>query len=102
METFQFNTYKEFNDKFSSPEFLSNPELAAKIREAIEKGMQKNTNSVDIFKVAIDDIGIELDISIGKKEWPGALQRSIDIFHKNEQFDEALDTWELLEVAKAW
>ena len=42
------------------------------------------------------------EIALPQKEWMGALKTSLDHYHKNNLVDEQIDTWELLEVVKAW
>lgn len=72
------------------------------IVSGIEKAMQENKSSADLFHITFEDVDTAYDVSISKAEWKHALESCLDHYHQLELADQQIETWKLLEAAKVW
>ena len=72
------------------------------IVKGIKDAMQDNYRTAKLFEISFEGSETAFEIALHQKEWMGALKTSLDHYHKNNLVDEQIDTWELLEVVKAW
>ena len=93
-----FQNTNEFEKLFK----VKDKEVTDAIVNGIQTAMQKNKRSADLFEVSFADTEIGYSISLPIAEWPVALQSCLDHYHALNMTDEQIDTWKLLEAAKAW
>lgn len=98
MVRLDFNSPEEFERLFRSKDL----KVTDAIVSGIEEAMQSNKHSADLFEICFDESDIMYEISLPKKQWSIALQSCLDLYHQREETDKCIDTWKLLEIAKAW
>ena len=98
MVKLHFNSPEEFESLFRSKDIR----VTNAIVDAIKKSMNKNSRTAKLFEVSFEGTEVAYEISLPQKQWVQALQTSLDHYHKSNLVDEQIDTWELIEVIKAW
>ena len=93
-----FKTTEEFEDIFKA----RSKETTDAIKRGIEKAMKSNRKSALLFLVSFETANVAYEISLPQSEWKQALTSCLDYYHIHNHFDEAIDAWELLEIAKVW
>lgn len=99
MQEFEFRNVEEF-EKFFDKVTFTNPDMCEKAVKAIRKGLQDKVNTAHLYKIDISSTSTSLIISLPQSEWSKFLKQVIEIFHQNEKYDLALDTWKLNESLK--
>ena len=98
MVKLHFNSPEEFESLFKSRDLR----ITNTIVKGIKDAMQKNARTAKLFEISFEGSETAFEISLPQKEWKGALKTSLDHYHKSNLVNEQIDTWELLEVVKAW
>lgn len=93
-----FNNTQEFEDLFKNRK----REVTDGIVFGIEKAMQGNKRTALLFEISFVDYSRMFEISLPQSQWVSALEACLQHYHDMELSDEAIDTWRLLEAAKAW
>tara|TARA_R110002126_G_scaffold12654_2_gene54843 strand:- start:206 stop:502 length:297 start_codon:yes stop_codon:yes gene_type:complete len=93
-----FNTPDEFETLFKSRDIRVTNAIVQSIKEA----MQKNKRTAKMFEVSFENTEFSYEINLPMKQWVMALKNSLDFYHKENLVNEQIDTWQLLETAKAW
>jgi len=100
VQEFEFSSREHFERESADKDLFANVQMAEQglvdIREAIEKGI----NTITLYKVILDNIDAILIVDLPRSEWQSFIDQSIEIFHNNEMYDDALDAWELKEELK--
>lgn len=93
-----FQSAEEFEKLFKLKDKL----VTDAIVEAIEEAMQGNKKTAKLFECSFENVEMAYEISLPAREWEVALQSCLDHYHQLSLTDEQIDTWKLLEAAKAW
>ena len=68
----------------------------------IEEAMQANKRSAELFEITFESSEMMYEITLPSSQWVTALEACLDHYHKLNLPDDEIDTWKLLEAAKAW
>ena len=98
MVKLHFNSPEEFESLFKSRDIR----ITNTIVKGIKDAMQDNARTAKLFEISFEEAEIAYEIALPQKEWMGALKTSLNHYHEKNLVDEQIDTWELLEVVKAW
>lgn len=98
MVKLHFNSPEEFESLFKSKDIR----ITNTIVKGIKDAMSNNARTAKLFEISFEGAEMAFEIALPQKEWMGALKTSLDHYHENNLVDEQIDTWELLEVVKAW
>lgn len=98
MVKLEFNTVDEFDATFKN----KTKAMTDSIRNGIEEAMQSNARSADLFEIHFKEAEFMYEISLPQSQWVTALEACLDHYHKLNLADDQIDTWKLLEAAKAW
>jgi hypothetical protein len=93
-----FNNTEEFEDLFKNRK----KEVTDGIVHGIEKAMQGNKRTAELFEISFVEYSRMFEISLPRSQWVHALEACLEHYHEMELADEAIDTWKLLEAAKVW
>ena len=93
-----FETTEEFTELFKAKKVATTESIVT----GIEKAMQKNVKSAELFEVTFGDTDRMFEISLPRSQWVDALESCLEHYHELSLADEAIDTWKLLEAAKLW
>jgi len=94
----QFNSTDEFESLFKR-KTLS---VTRGIIQGIEKAMQQNKRSAQLFELEFLGADNLYEISLPQSQWVNALESCLEHLHAKSLSDEEIDCWKLLEAAKAW
>ena len=98
MVKLHFNSPGELESLFKSRDIR----ITNTIVKGIKDAMQNNTRTAKLFEISFEGAEMAYEIALPQKEWMGALKTSLDHYHEKNLVNEQIDTWELLEVVKAW
>tara|TARA_B100000212_G_scaffold81185_1_gene58193 strand:+ start:2016 stop:2312 length:297 start_codon:yes stop_codon:yes gene_type:complete len=98
MVKLHFRTTEEFEALFKN-KTLS---VTRSIIQGIEKAMQNNNRTANLFEVTFENAEMAYEISLPQREWVVALESCLQHLHARELSDEQIDCWKLLEAAKSW
>ena len=98
MVKLHFETTEEFEDLFKSKK----KSVTDSIVLGIEEAMQSNKRSAGLFEVTFEKTEMMYEISLPCSQWVQALDKCLEHYHTLGLADEQIDTWKLLEAAKAW
>ena len=98
MVRLHFETTEEFTELFKAKKVATTESIVT----GIEKAMQKNAKSAELFEVTFGDTDRMFEISLPRSQWVDALESCLEHYHELSLADEAIDTWKLLEAAKLW
>ena len=98
MKKLYFESSEDF-EKFFSKRSKDYTDL---IVEQIEKSMLENKKHAFICQIVFSTEKTAFEISIPAPEFVVALESCLDFYHENENADEAIECWKLLECAKVY
>lgn len=98
MVKLKFETTEEFEKLFST----SSKDITDAIVSGIEVAMMSGKRTANIFELTFIGADIVYEISLPASQWVDALDKCLTFYHTNQESDAAIDTWKLLEAAKAW
>lgn len=78
----------------------SKVEIATVMYKGIEKAMKANAKEASVFEIFFDGEEFVYEITIGHDEWINTLESCLDIFTKEDSPDNAIEVYQLLEIAK--
>jgi len=93
-----FSSTEEFEGLFKNKTLA----VTRGIVQGVEKAMQANKRTAQLFELQFDDVDTLYEISLPKSQWVNALESCLEHLHANELPDEQIDCWKLLEAAKSW
>ena len=93
-----FKTTEEFETLFRN----NNKRVTDGIVLGIEKAMMSNRNTAELFEISFEQAEMVYEIALPQSQWVPALENCLDFYHRENEADAAIDTWKLLESAKAW
>lgn len=90
-----FKNLEELSDYFQSEEgVLENSKAILKI---ISKAYSENKKVANLFAIDLEDEETEMTVKITRAEWVKALKNCLVVFEKNEEPDESIDTYLLIQ-----
>lgn len=98
MVRLHFQTTDEFTELFKAKKIATTDSIVS----GIEKAMQGNKRTANLFELSFGDTERMFEISLPKNQWVNALESCLEHYHELGKSDEAIDTWKLLEAAKLW
>mgnify|MGYP001239502876 FL=1 len=98
MKKLHFESASEFERLFQN----QNREVTDAIVNGIERAMEANVKTADLFTITFDKSEHMYDISLPQKHWVVSLESALEFYTDNKCTDEAIDCWKLLECAKVW
>ena len=98
MRKIHFESTDDFQHLFSK----KNKEVCDSIVSGIEKAMQDNKKTAELFQLSFDNHEDAYEITLTQASWEVSLEECLAFYHKNDLSDEAIDTWKLLEAVKVW
>ena len=98
MKKLHFESAAQFETLFEN----QNREVTDAIVKGIEKAMEGNKKSADLFIITFDKSEHMYEISLPQPHWIVSLESALQYYTDNKCTDEAIDCWKLLECAKVW
>lgn len=93
-----FGSTEEFESLFRNKSLA----VTRGIIQGVEKAMQENKRTAQLFELQFDEVDTLYEISLPKSQWVTALESCLEHLHAKELPDEQIDCWKLLEAAKSW
>lgn len=94
----EFNDSEEFNDYFDPDNVSTKKELTETIFEGIKEAHTSGSDTADLFVISFVEEEDVLEVSLSRGEWDVALKNCQEKFHELEQFDDAIDAYNLRKV----
>jgi hypothetical protein len=92
-----FSNIKEFEDLFKTP----NLDVANGIVDGIQKSHVKKKKTALLFEFSFEGDEYEYSISLPKDQWEVALKACLKKYEEAELFDQAIDTYQLIQKVTA-
>jgi hypothetical protein len=90
-----FKNMEELSDYFQSEEgLLQNSKAILKI---ISEAYSENKKVANLFAIDLEDEETEMTVKITRPEWVKALRSCLAVFEKNEEPDESIDAYLLIQ-----
>ena len=91
----EFNDSEEFNNYFDPNNDSTKKELTEAIFQGIREAHMSGSDDADLFVISFVEEEDVLDVSLSRSEWDVALKNCQEKFHELEQFDDAIDAYNL-------
>ena len=98
MKAYNFEHPEEFEKLFSG----NNKEVTDAMVSGIIEAFQFHKDDAPLFSISFGDDDIAYEINLPKKQWIGALQKCLDLYHEWGHSDEAIDTYLIQKEIKKW
>lgn len=92
MRRFTFDEVADFDNFFSG----DNPEVTDAIVLGIREAMENNRDTADCFELGFNENDDFFEVSLPKSEWTQALNACLGKYENAEQYDDVIDTYQLL------
>ena len=87
-------------EEYSNYIKTSKVEIATVMFKSIEEAIKVNAKSASVFEIFFEGEEFVYEVTIEQHEWINTLESCLEIFTEKESPDNAIEVYQLLEIAK--
>ena len=87
-------------EEYSNYIKTSKIEIATVMYKSIEEAIKANTKTASVFEIFFEGEEYVYEVTIEQHEWINTLESCLEIFTEKESPDNAIEVYQLLEIAK--